>query len=57
MSIFVRPKRKTMNKTQTTIWGIVTLYVFLLTKNPFTLIYMVFIGAYISKRIQTKKSK
>jgi hypothetical protein len=46
-----------MNKTQTTIWGIVTLYVFLLTKNPFTLIYMVFIGAYISKRIQTKKAK
>jgi hypothetical protein len=46
-----------MNKTQTTIWGILTLYVFLLTKNPFTLIYMMFIGAYISKRIETKKSK
>jgi hypothetical protein len=46
-----------MNKTQTTIWGIVALYVFLLTRNPFTLGYMVLIGAYISKRIETKKSK
>jgi hypothetical protein len=46
-----------MNKTQTTIWGIVMLYVFFLTKNPFTIIYMVFIGGYISKRIQTKKAK
>jgi len=57
MLTFEIPNRNKMNKTQTTIWGIVTLYVFLLTKNPFTLIYMVFIGAYISKRIQTKKSK
>ncbi len=38
-----------MNKTQTTIWGIVTLLVFLLTRNPFTLIYMMFMemAAYV----------
>jgi hypothetical protein len=46
-----------MNQTQTTIWGLATLFIFLITKNPFTMIYMVFIGAYISKRIETKKSK
>jgi len=46
-----------MNHTQTTIWGLATLFIFLITKNPFTMIYMVFIGAYISKRIADKKTK
>ena len=46
-----------MNDRQTTIWGLVTLFVFLITKNPFTMIFMIFIGAYISKRIENKKIK
>jgi uncharacterized protein YneF (UPF0154 family) len=46
-----------MNTKQTTIWGIATLYAVFLTGNPVMLFVGIFIGAYISKRIETKKSK
>ena len=46
-----------MNTKQTTIWGLATLFAVFITGNPAVLIWGIFIGAYISKRIETKKSK
>lgn len=46
-----------MNYKQTTIWALATLFAVFITGNPAVFFWAVFIGAYISKRIETKKSK